>query len=88
MCVCVRGEQLGKGQPYLHHGNHAVVANRVGADGEVARRVSADDPVDGVPVRGMRLVGIYHRQISHHDVHLVLGDLAGELWRMTPTLNK
>lgn len=51
MCVGV-GERLGSAPrpPYLHHGDHAVVANRVGADGEVAGRVPADDPVDGVPV--------------------------------------
>lgn len=36
--------------PHLHHGDHAVVADGVGADGEVTRRVPADDPVDGVPV--------------------------------------
>ena len=67
------------GLSYLHHGDHAVVANGVGAYGEVAGWVSADDPVVGVPVRGMWLVSIYHRQISHHHVHLVFGDLAGEL---------
>lgn len=35
---------------HLHHGDHAVIADGVGADGEVTRRVPADDPVDGVPV--------------------------------------
>lgn len=64
---------------YLHHGDHAIVADRVCADGEVARRVSTDDPVDGIPVRGVGLVGIYHCQISHHKIHPVLWDLAGEL---------
>lgn len=84
MCVCARREREQSGQgpvppSYLHHGDHAIVAHRVGADGEVAGRVSADDPVVGVPVRGMRLVGIYHRQIRHHHIHLVFWDLAGEL---------
>lgn len=64
---------------YLHHGDHPIVGNGVGADGEVAARVSADDPVVGVPVRGMRLVSVYHCQISHHHIHLVFWDLAGEL---------
>lgn len=79
-------EQSGKGTDpglsaasYLHRGDHAIVANGVGADGEVAGRVPADDPVVGVPVRGMRLVGIYHCQISHHHIHLVFWDLAGKL---------
>lgn len=64
---------------YLHHGDHAVVGDRVSADGEVPRRVSADDPVDGVPVRRVRLVSIYHRQIGHHKIHSVLWDLTGKL---------
>lgn len=71
---------------YLHHGDHAIVADRVGADGEVARRVSTDDPVDGIPVRGVRLVGIYHCQISHHNIHPVLWDLAGELEKKRKSL--
>lgn len=64
---------------YLHHGHHAVVGDRVGADGEVARRVSADDPVDSVPVGRVRLVGVNHCQVGHHHVHSVLWHLTGKL---------
>lgn len=64
---------------YLYHGDHAVVADGVRADGEVPVWISTDDPVDGVPVRRVRLVGIYHRQISHHKIHSVLRDLTGKL---------
>ena len=64
---------------YLHHGHHAVVGDRVGADGEVPRWIAADDPVDGVPVWRVRLVGVYHRQIGHHQIHSVLWDFTGKL---------
>lgn len=70
---------LGWKPSYLHHSDHAVIADGVGADGEVARRVPADDPVDGVPVWRVRLVGVDCCQIGHHDVHVVLWDFTGEL---------
>lgn len=64
---------------YLNHGDHAVIGDRVSADGEMPGRVSTDDPVDGVPVRRVWLVGVYHRQISHYNIHTVLWDLTGKL---------
>lgn len=66
---------------YLDHGNHAIIASWVSTYGEVARGVSTDDPVDGVPVRRMWLVGIYHCQISHRNVYAILWDLARKLQR-------
>lgn len=70
---------LGSEPTYLHHGDHAVVADRVGADGEVTHRVPADDPVDGVPVWRVGLVGVDGRQVGHHDVHVVLWNFTGKL---------
>lgn len=35
---------------YLNHGDHAIIGDGVGADGEMPTWVSADDPVDRVPV--------------------------------------
>lgn len=64
---------------YLHHCYHAIVANRVGADGEVPGWVSADDPVDGVPVWRVWLVGVYHCKIGNHNIHSVLRDLTWKL---------
>lgn len=64
---------------YLHHGDHAIIWNRVGADGKMPRWVSADDPVDGIPIRGVRLISIYNRQVSHNDIYTVLGDLSRKL---------
>lgn len=60
------------GSPYLDHGDHALVGDGVGADGEVARGVPADDAVDGVPVGRVRLVPVHHRQVGHHNLHSVL----------------
>lgn len=64
---------------YLNHCDHAIIGDRVSADGEVSRGVSADDPVDGVPVRRVWLVSIYHREIRHYHVHSVLWHLTGKL---------
>lgn len=64
---------------YLHHGDHAVVGNGIGADGKVPSWVPTDDPVNGVPVRRVRLVCIYNSQISHCNIHCVLWDLARKL---------
>lgn len=58
--------------PYLHDGYHAFVGYGVCPDGEVARGVSADNTVDGIPVGGVRLVPVHHRQICHHNLHSVL----------------
>lgn len=35
---------------HLHHGDHALVGDGVGADGEVPRGVPTDNAVDGIPV--------------------------------------
>lgn len=67
---------------YLHDGHHAIIAYRVSTDGEVPGWVSTDDPVDGVPVWGVRLVSIYHRQISHHNIHSVLWNLTRKLQKV------
>lgn len=64
---------------YLDNGHHAIIAYRVGANGEVPGWVSTDDSVDGIPVGGVWLVGIYHSQISHHNIHSVLWDLTRKL---------
>lgn len=58
--------------PYLHDGYHAFVGDGVCPDGEMARGVSADNAVDGIPVGGVRLVPVHHRQIGHHNLHSVL----------------
>lgn len=60
---------------YLDHGQHALVGDGVGADGEVPRGVAADDAVDGVPVGAVGLVPVHHRQVRHHHVDFVLQDL-------------
>lgn len=59
--------------PYLHHGDHALVGDRVRPDGEVAGGVPADDAVDGIPVGRVGLVPVHHRQVCHHNLHSVLG---------------
>jgi len=58
--------------PYLHNGYHAFVGDGVCPDGEMAGGVSADNAVDGIPVGGVRLVPVHHRQICHHNLHSVL----------------
>lgn len=60
---------------HLEHRQHALIGDGVGADGEVARGVSADDAVDGVPVGAVGLVPVHHRQVGDHHVHLVLWHL-------------
>lgn len=35
---------------HLHHGDHALIGDRVCADSEVAGGVPTDDSVDGIPV--------------------------------------
>lgn len=67
---------------YLHHSDHAVIGDGISADGEVPIWVSADDPVDGVPVRRVGLVGINNCQISHSKIHLVLWDFTGKLQKV------
>lgn len=64
---------------YLDHCQHALISDGVGANGEVPRGVSADDAVDGVPVGAVRLIPVHHRQVGHHNVHLVLWHLPGKL---------
>lgn len=64
---------------YLHHSDHAIIGNRVGANAKVPGRVSVDDPVDGVPIRRVRLICIYNCQVSHHKIHPVLWDLSRKL---------
>lgn len=64
---------------YLNYGDHAIVGDGVSTDGEMPRRVSTDDPVDGVPVRRVWLVSIDHRQICHHNIHSILWDLTRKL---------
>lgn len=41
----------------------------------MARGVSTDDAVDGVPVRAVGLVPVHHRQVGDHHVDLVLWHL-------------
>ena len=65
--------------PYLNHGDHAVVADGVGADAEVSRGISVDDPVHSIPVRAVRLVPVNHRQVGHHHINLVLRYLSRKL---------
>lgn len=67
------------GGSHLDHRQHALVGDGVGADGEVSRRVSADDAVHGVPVGAVGLIPVHHRQVGHHHVHLVLQHLPGKL---------
>lgn len=64
---------------HLDHRQHPLVGDGVGADGEVAHGVAADDAVHGVPVGTVGLVPVYHRQVGHHHVHLVLWHLPRKL---------
>lgn len=66
-------------EPYLDHRDHSVVGDGVRSDREVSSRVPADDPVDGVPVWRVRLVGVAHRQVSHRHADTILWDLARKL---------
>lgn len=74
-----------KSSSYLDHCDHALISNGVGADGEVSRGVPAHDAVDSVPVGAVGLITVYHCQVGHHHVHLVLWHfprkLQGEGWR-------
>lgn len=72
-------KKLAKWLSYLYHSHHAIIANRVSANGEVTGWIATGDPVNSIPVGGMRLVGIYHRQVSHHNINPVLRNLTGEL---------
>ena len=71
-----RNKQL---QLYLDHGQHAIVGDGVGADGEVPGGVATDDAVDSVPVGAVGLIPVHHRQVGHHHVHLVLWHLSRKL---------
>lgn len=76
MCVERPNAQLNL---YLEHCQHALIGDGVGADGEVAGGVAADDAVDGVPVGTVGLIPVHHRQVGHHHVHLVLRHLPRKL---------
>lgn len=64
---------------HLDHRQHPLVGDGVGADGEVAHRVAADDAVHSVPVGTVGLVPVHHRQVGHHHIHLVLWHLPRKL---------
>lgn len=73
------GRLAGRERTHLHHGDHALVGDRVRADDEVPRGVPADDAVDGVPVWGVGLVSVHHGEVCDHRLHPVFGDLPGIL---------
>lgn len=66
---------------YLDHREHSLIRDGICADGEVSRRVAADDSIDSVPVWAVGLIPVHHRQVGYHDVHLVLRHLTGKLHR-------
>lgn len=64
---------------YLHHSDHSLIGHRVCADTEVPGGVPTYDPVDGIPVGGVGLVSVQHREVGHYCLYTVFRDLSCKL---------
>lgn len=66
-------------EPYLDHGEKALVGGGICGDGEAPGGVSGHDAVNSAPGLSVRLVFIRHSEISNNHIYTVLINIPGEL---------